>query len=161
VITPIIMLVLLMAPYAILRLWKSFTGREFAAAGAGAFGLTLLFVFTGSGHFTNTDSMTQMLPGWVPGRVPIVYLTGILEFAIAAGFLVRRLRRLTGWIAAGMLALFFSTNVYAAMNHVPQGGHAWGPVYLLIRAPLQFIILAWVYQFAIKTPDGAKKTDQP
>jgi hypothetical protein len=31
-----------------------------------------------------------------------------------------------------------------------MGGHEWGPVYLLIRAPLQAIILAWIYWFTIK-----------
>ena len=79
-------------------------------------------------------------------------LTGVLELVIAAGFLFRRFRRSTGWIAATMLVLFFPANVYAAIHHVPQGGHAWGPVYLLIRAPLQVTIFLWVYWFTIKAP---------
>jgi hypothetical protein len=33
-----------------------------------------------------------------------------------------------------------------------MGGHAWGPVYLLIRAPLQAIIVFWVYWFTIRQP---------
>jgi uncharacterized membrane protein len=73
-----------------------------------------------------------------------------LELAIAAGFLIPRYRRLAGWAAAAVLVLFFPANVYAAMNHVPMGGHAWGPAYLLIRAPLQAVILLWVYWFTIK-----------
>ena len=91
-----------------------------------------------------------MLPPWVPERVLLVYLTGILELAVAAGFLVQRFTRFTGWVAAVMLVLFFPVNVYAALNHVPMGGHAWGPIYLLLRAPLQAIILLWIYWFAIK-----------
>jgi hypothetical protein len=31
-----------------------------------------------------------------------------------------------------------------------DGGHAWEPVYLLIRAQLQAIILGWVYWFTIR-----------
>jgi uncharacterized membrane protein len=99
--------------------------------------------------------MAQMLPPWVPERTLLVYLTGILELAIAVGFFVPRARRFTGWVAAAVLVLFFPVNIYAAVNHVPMGGHAWGPVYLLIRAPLQAIILAWVCWFTIRQPDAA------
>jgi uncharacterized membrane protein len=147
---PIIMLILLVAPYGVLRLLTQFTERDFDLRHAGAIGLTLLFILTGIGHFTDTDSMAQMLPPLVPGRVAIVYLTGLLEFGIAGGFLFRKTRRLTGWITAVLLVLFFPANIYAAINQVPQGGHVWGPVYLLIRAPVQLIILAWVYWFSIK-----------
>ena len=52
---------------------------------------------------------------------------GFLEFAIAAGFLIRKFRRFTGWVAALTLLLFFPANIYAALNHIPMGGHEWGP----------------------------------
>ena len=52
--------------------------------------------------------------------------------------------------AAIGLALFFPANVHAAIEHVPMGGHAWGPVYLMLRAPVQLAILAWVYWFTIR-----------
>ena len=55
-----------------------------------------------------------------------------------------------------MLVAFFPANIYAALNHVPMGGHAWGPVYLLVRAPVQLIILAWTYVFVIRQPNGQR-----
>jgi uncharacterized membrane protein len=149
-ITPILMLVLMMAPYGVVRAASAVTQRDLNARGAAAIGLTLLFIFTGIGHFTETEAMAQMLPSWVPNRVLFVYLTGALEFAIAGGFLLGKLRRFTGWLTAAVLVLFFPANVYAALNQVPMGAHQWGPVYLLIRAPLQAIILFWVYWFTIK-----------
>lgn len=150
--TPIIMLVLMMAPYFVMRMVPAVRRRDVDARGAAAIGLGILFLFTGIGHFIETEPMAQMLPSWVPERVLLVYLSGILELAIAVGFLVPRFRRMTGWVAAAMLVLFFPANIYAAINHVPMGGHAWGPVYLLIRAPLQIIILLWVYWFTIRQP---------
>ena len=153
--TPIILLVLMTAPYLISRVLKAVMQREVDLPGAGAIGLTLLFILTGIGHFTETEAMAQMLPSWVPRRTAIIYLTGVLEFAIAAGFFFRKTRPMTGWITAMILVLFFPANVYAAIHHVPMGGHVWGPVYLLIRGPLQLIILAWVYWFTIRTPQVA------
>lgn len=149
-VTPVIMLALMTMPYLLALAIRAATRRDFDTHGAAAVGLGILFVFTGIGHFVQTEPMAQMLPGWVPQRVFLVYLTGLLEFAIAAGFFIPKFRRFTGWIAATILVLFFPANIYAAFNHVPMGGHAWGPVYLLVRAPLQAIILLWVYWFAIR-----------
>jgi uncharacterized membrane protein len=158
--TPIAMLVLMMAPYLVVRVVSAVTQRDFNARGAAAIGLTVLFAFTGIGHFVETEAMAQMLPPWVPERVLLVYLTGILEFAIAGGFLVRKSRQFTGWVAAAVLVLFFPANVYAAINQIPMGGHASGPAYLLIRAPLQVIILFWVYWFTIRPNYSETKGDR-
>jgi uncharacterized membrane protein len=122
--TPIIMLVLMMAPYLVVRIASALTRRDFDVRGAAAIGLGILFTFTGIGHFIQTAPMAQMLPPWVPARVLLMYLTGVLEFAIAVGFLVPKSRQFTGWIAAVALVLFFPANIYAAINHVPMGGHA-------------------------------------
>jgi uncharacterized membrane protein len=151
-ITPILLLVLMMAPYLAVRILSVATHRDYNARGGAAIGLAVLFIFTATGHFIDTDTMARMLPAWIPGRALLVYLTGVLEFAIAAGFLMRKSRRFTGWVAAALLIVFFPANIYAALNHIPMGGHAWGPVYLLIRAPLQAVILLWVYWFTIRRP---------
>lgn len=159
--TPIIMLLLMMAPYLVVRVASAITRRDFDLRGAAAIGLGILFILTGTGHFIQTEPMAQMLPPWVPARVLLVYLTGVLEFAIAVGFLVPQSRRFTGLIAAVVLVLFFPANIYAAIHYVPMGGHAWGPVYLLIRAPLQAIILFWVYWFTIRQRNMALHADTP
>jgi uncharacterized membrane protein len=157
--TPIIMLVLLVTPYLLVRGFSAVTGRDCDTRSVAAAGLAALFIFTGIGHFVQTEIMSQMLPPWVPGRVALVYLTGVLEFAIAVGFLLPGLRRFTGWVAAVVLVVFSPANIYAAIYQVPMGGHAWGPAYLLIRAPLQAIILFWVYWFTIRPSQALAKVD--
>jgi uncharacterized membrane protein len=96
--------------------------------------------------------MAAMLPPWIPARVPLVLVTGVLELAVAAAFFVPRTRRAAGWAAAALLVLFLPVNVYAAVQHVPMGGHAWGPAYLLVRVPLQLAVLLWVYRFVLRQP---------
>ena len=156
--TPIIMLILMTAPYLLARLINAAAGRSYDLRSAAAIGLGFLFLFTGIGHFAQTDAMVQMLPPFVPARIPLIYATGLLEWAIALGFFVPRFRATAGIAAAAVLIAFFPANIYAAFARVPMGGHEWGPVYLLIRAPLQLAILIWTYHFAIRpglphTPD--------
>lgn len=148
--TLIIMLAVMTAPYVAVQTLAAAKRKDFDGRGAAAVGLSLLFILTGSGHFMLTEPMAQMLPPWAPARVPLVYLTGVLELGIAAGFLVPRLRRVTGRITVVILIVFLAVNIYAAINHVPFGGHELGTVYLFIRVPVQLAILLWVYWFAIK-----------
>jgi uncharacterized membrane protein len=138
------MLLLMIGPWLLARRRNASPGRApIDLAAAGAFGMGLLFLFTASGHFAQADAMVQMLPPWVPHRLALVHGTGVLEIAIALGFFVARTRRLAAWSALAVLVLFFPANVYAALVEAPMGGHAWGPAYLLIRAPLQAAIVLW------------------
>ena len=94
--------------------------------------------------------MAEMLPSWVPGRIPLVYVTGVIELTAAVAVLMPRFRWMTGWALIVMLVAFLPVNVYATVNRVGMGGHLWGPIYLLIRLPLQAILAAWIWRFAIR-----------
>jgi uncharacterized membrane protein len=158
--TPILMLLLMTAPWAVAWAWnRRGAGPRLDPAGAAATGMALLFLFTASGHFLQTDAMVSMLPDWVPGRVALVQATGVLELAMAAGFAWPRTRRATGWLGIAVLVLFFPANVHAALTHAPMGGHAWGPVYLLVRAPLQLAIVWWTWRFVLQAPHAPSRRE--
>jgi uncharacterized membrane protein len=152
--TPLIMLAILLVPLLAAGVLRSL-GRQASLHGAGVASLVLLFLFTASGHFAATEAMAEMLPPLVPARVPLVYLTGVWEIALAAGIALPATRRLAGLAAIATLVLFFPVNVYAAFAGVGMGGHTWGPVYLLIRAPLQALIVAWTWWFTLRAPARA------
>jgi uncharacterized membrane protein len=124
----------------------------------GQISLALLFVFTGMGHFVQTEQMVEMLPGWVPNRTVIVWASGVFEWLLAVGLLVPRYSRLAGVCAIAFLVLVFPGNVYAAMNRVEMGGHGAGPAYLLVRAPFQLLLIGWAYWFAARGPQRASRS---
>jgi len=121
----------------------------------GRVGVALVFAFTGVGHFIKTSAMTQMLPAWVPMRLPLVYITGIFELLAAVAILVTPLSRHVGLALCVFLLLIVPSNIYAAWQRVDFGGHAAGPVYLLVRIPLQLFLIGWVYWFAVRQYDHA------
>ena len=152
-----VILGLLLGPYLLFTGFERLTGRRLVSRGtAGRLGVTLVFGLTGVAHFALAEPMARMLPPWVPGRMPLVYLTGVIELAAALAVLHRRLRRLVGWGLIVMLILFLPVNVYAALQRIPLGGHEGGPLYLLVRVPMQALLIAWIWWFA-----EAKKLPSP
>jgi uncharacterized membrane protein len=93
--------------------------------------------------------MSAMLPPFVPYRIEIIYLTGVMEILGAIGAWIAPLMTLTRFCLILMLIGFLPANIYSAMNHVDFGGHGEGPGYLLFRVPFQFFVVWWTY-FATK-----------
>ncbi|MGD8340677.1 MAG: hypothetical protein PVH89_07830 [Gammaproteobacteria bacterium] len=158
--TPLIILGILLLPWgaAQVLVW---TGRPVDRRIGGVIGLSIAFVFFGAGHFVQTQPMTEMLPPWIPYRVAIIYLTGIFEWALAVGLLFPRTRRASGYACISILVLFFPANIYAAVNSIGMGGHLWGPMYLLIRGPLQILLVGWAYWFTVREIPGERARSYP
>jgi uncharacterized membrane protein len=116
----------------------------------GRVGVALVFAFTAIGHFVKTAAMAQMLPPWVPIRVSLIYLTGILELVGAVAILTPSVSRYAGVALCIFLLVILPSNVYAAFQRVDFGGHGAGPIYLLLRVPLQLLLIGWIYWFAIR-----------
>ena len=90
---------------------------------AGLIAVVILFLFTGSTHFSAMKhDYAAMLPSPLSGNLGIIYLTGVLEIAGALGLLVPRTRRLAGICLVLYLLAVFPGNVYAAVNEVPFRG---------------------------------------
>jgi len=89
--------------------------RELAAATSReAFGLAALgptFIaaaiaaFAGE-HFTIAESLSQLVPRWMPGRLFIAYFVGVAHLAAALSFVARRYVRWSAPCLALMFALF-------------------------------------------------------
>lgn len=148
--TPVIILALLISPYAVFKLVSVIARQPAIARLGGVLGLSLAFAFFGIGHFALSEPMSQMLPPWAPFKIPLIYASGVWEFTLAAALLVPTARRVAGWACVATLVAFFPLNVYAAIAHIDFGGHAWGPTYLLVRGPLQVILIAWAWWFAAR-----------
>jgi uncharacterized membrane protein len=142
------LIAILVGSYAVLAV----TAPQMDTERRGRISLALLFLFTGLGHFVNPEPMAAMLPPSVPGRLPIIYITGLLEWAGAIGLVVPRYARRAGMGLLAFLAAVFPANVFAAMNYVEMGGHEAGPAYLLARGPFQLALMWWTYHFAVRAP---------
>ena len=102
--------------------------------------------------------MSRGEPGALDRLMPMVYASGVVEIAAALAILAPAWRRPVGIFLIAMLLGFLPVNVYAAFARVEMGGHAWGPVYLLIRVPLQAMIAGWIWWFTVRQTTNASTT---
>lgn len=155
-VTPLIILFLLSSPLGIAFVSSKFSNRPLDVTKYACWGLGIAFIFFFVGHLVKTEGMVEMLPPWVHFRLALVYMTGLLELLIGVALFMPRYQLLAAKLAIAVFIIFFPANVYAALNGIGLGGHQWGPVYLLIRGPLQLILITWAYFLCVKGHNKSK-----
>ena len=81
-----VVLVVLLSVFTVTWGLLAITQRPRQIRTAGCIAFAALFIFTGISHFALAEGMVKMLPEWVPGRYPIIYITGIMEIILGLGF---------------------------------------------------------------------------
>ena len=145
-------IILLSAFITSMGITKLFTG-EFDYPLSGKIAMSVMLVFTSMAHFIYTKGMVMMMPGFIPYKKGLVYLTGLIEIAAAAGLLIFPLSRITAWLLILFFVLVLPANIRAAVgnvNYQKGDSNGSGVRYLWFRIPLQLFFILWVYFFAIK-----------
>ncbi len=110
--------------------------------------MSIMLGFTAMGHFLYPKGMTMMIPGQIPFKREIVFLTGVFEIVLAITLHISVFKRFTGWALIIFFIAMLPANINAAVNRVDyQKGTFDGPGlnYLWFRVPLQIIFILWVY----------------
>lgn len=117
----------------------------------GRIAIACVFLFTGLGHFAKAKPMSAMVPVRIPEpwRLPIIYFSGVFEFAAALAILADAWARMAGIILCAFLVLVLPAHIDSTMRRVPFGGHSAGPVYLFVRIPLQLLLIGWIWWFTV------------
>ena len=145
-------IILLSAFIICMGITKLFT-REFDYPLSGKIAMSVMLVFTSTAHFIYTKGMVMMMPGFIPYKKGLVYLTGLIEIAAAAGLLIFPLSHITAWLLILFFVLVLPANIRAAVgniNYQKGDSNGSGVKYLWFRIPLQLFFVLWVYFFAIK-----------
>ncbi|HWV70631.1 MAG TPA: hypothetical protein VN040_02905 [Pseudosphingobacterium sp.] len=127
--------------------------KAYHVALAGRIAMSAMLVVAFIGRFKFPDGIAMMLPGFLPYRLEMVYLTGFLELLAAIGLLMPRFQVLTGRLLILFFILVLPANIYGAVHHVNIEAASFdgpGPAYLWFRIPLQLFFIAWVYLCALR-----------
>ena len=146
-------LVILIVVFIITLLTTKAIKKVWLYSFAGCVAMSVMLLFTGVSHFLYPEGMALMLPGFIPFKKEVIYLTGVIEIAAAVGILIPRYRKLTAWLLIVFFLAILPANIHAAINHVNLRTATFdgnGVNYLWFRVPLQIFFIAWVYYFGIK-----------
>lgn len=120
--------------------------RDRAGGAASRIVLAALFVFAGTMHFVIPASYVRIMPPYVPWHREMVLLSGACEIAGGVGLLVPRVRRWAGVGLVLLLAAVWPANVQMWMNARAAHQPLWAQVLLLLRLPLQIVLMWWVWR---------------
>jgi uncharacterized membrane protein YphA (DoxX/SURF4 family) len=73
---------------------------------AGRYVFALPFLIFGVFHFMDAGNMAGMIPGWLPGGVFWVYLTGLALIAASISMMIKVMDQLASFLLGVMLILF-------------------------------------------------------
>ena len=117
-------------------------------ASAARIAMSVMLLFTASGHFAFPRGMMIMLPAFIPFRLGLVYITGIIEVMAAIGLQIESLRNPTAILLIIFFILVLPANIYAAAKNINyQTGKEDGKGfnYLWFRIPLQILFIIWTW----------------
>jgi len=108
------------------------------------FALATMFAFTAVSHFAPMrKNLIAMVPPSLPRPDLLVFATGVLELAGAAGLLFGATRF---WAACGLILLMAAmlpANVSAARRGIEIRGRSTTPLWL--RIPMQILFVIWTW----------------
>jgi uncharacterized membrane protein len=146
-------LIILLVTFGILILLDRFAlGGRIGLSRAGRIAMAAMLVATGISHFTNTEQMVAMMPDFMPAKRELVYFTGVCELAAVVGLVWKKTARLASVLLIVFFVLVLPANIAGSLKSVNFGGMEYGPLYLLLRVPMQLFFIWWVWWFGIKKP---------
>ena len=105
----------------------------------------LAFIGTGVMHFVRPKPFAAIVPPMLPAPLLLVYLSGVAEVLGGLGFLFPQTRYTAGIGLILLLIAVFPANVYMALRPEAIPSLHIAPVWLWLRLPLQFALIAWVW----------------
>jgi uncharacterized membrane protein len=145
-------LIFLLGTFAVLYLVnRFFLGRRLSLSLIGRASMAVMLIVTGVSHFTNTQTMIDMMPDLMPAKREMIYFTGVCELLAVVGLLWNKTSRLASILLIIFFVLVLPANIVGSLKSVQIGGMEYGPLYLLFRIPLQIFFIWWVWYFGIRT----------
>ena len=118
--------------------------------------MVALFAAVGIMHFIKTETFALAMPNYLPEKILLVQLTGVIEILGAIGLLISKTRKAAGICIAVFLVCVFPVNLNMALH--PENFHTVPTWVLYLRLPIQGILI-WMAMIASKHNSSCQKTE--
>lgn len=108
----------------------------------------LFFVAAGVRHFAMPEFYMLMMPNYLPVPLTLIYISGFFEILGGIGLIIPKTRVLSAWGLMALLLAVLPANVYLWTHNIHLHDSYTPSWFLMLRIPLQFLLIAWMYLFA-------------
>ncbi|AXR67971.1 DoxX family protein [Leptospira mayottensis] len=106
--------------------------------------MAALYVIAGILHFVWPRFYLRIMPPYIPYPKLVVYLSGVIEIGFGVMLFFPDTRQLGAWGVILLLIAVFPANLYHYQSRKKTDPPKW---VLLLRLPLQFLLIYWAYTF--------------
>lgn len=108
--------------------------------------IAAIFILAGTLHFIKPGMYVRIMPDYIPSHRLMVYLSGVAEILGGAGLLLDQTRNWAAWGIILLLIVFLTVHIDMPLEaYRKQDGLSVYFVALLLRIPLQFLLIYGVY----------------
>ncbi len=110
-----------------------------------------IYFILGIYHFINPSFYLQVMPGWLPLKLFLIYISGAAEIVLAVMLMIDKTQKLSALLIIIMLV------IYLFLIHIPQtiDYYETENVNLLIsiiRLPVQVLLITWAGVYVRRSP---------
>ena len=110
-----------------------------------------LFMLAGLLHFIRPQIFLSIMPDYIPYQLAMVYVSGVAEFLGGLGILISQTQYWAAWGLILLLLAVFPANINMAVEAIQKQGYwSWWSMATILRLPLQFVLIYWVYWACMK-----------
>ncbi|GGZ48025.1 DoxX family protein [Mesonia mobilis] len=107
--------------------------------------MAFLYVLAGINHFLKPKIYLRIMPRYLPAHKFLVYLSGIFEIALGIGVCFSATKNISLYGIIAMLIVFLLVHFY--MLSSTKAGAGLPKWLLVLRVPLQFVLMYWAYYY--------------
>ena len=110
-----------------------------------------LFILTGLLHFIRPQVFVNIMPDYIPYHLLMVYLSGLAEILGGIGILFSQTQSMAAWGLILLLLAVFPANINMTVEAIQKQGYwTWWSMATILRLPLQFVLIYWIYWACIR-----------
>lgn len=104
-----------------------------------------LFIVAGILHFVKPELFIKIMPDYLPWHKPLVLISGFFELSGGIGLMTSFFQTSAAWGLIFLLIAVFPANIEMFRKYYRSRGFTPFVWALLLRLPLQVLIILWVY----------------
>jgi len=107
--------------------------------------MAIMYIFAGAMHFITPRSYIKIMPDYFKHKAFLVYLSGIAEVVLGLALFFEALKAYAIYGIVFMLLIFLS--VHINMLKGEKEGRGIPKIILILRLPLQFLLIWWAVYY--------------